>query len=333
MSGFSGTIPPANTLQAYMKSNAAFGLGPIENLTLTASVAANALTIAVKAGAVTDATSTDLVPFVFRSPTAATGDYTRINLTGASSLVVSSDSTLGTVNSTAFRLWIVMFNDGGTLRLGVINCSTSALIYPLQESIVASSTAEGGAGAADSAGVFYTGTAVTARAFRIIGLMDWESGLATAGAWSAGPTRIQLFGPGVRLPGAVIQTVLGTTSSSTANSTTTYSDAVSASITPTSAANLIRVTVSGSGMSSAAGVSCIVAIRRGTTALGPIAYLYSGAGSIYAGSTLGPYIDKPNTTASTTYNGSVKSGTGGTTVRFPDDASTYAHVLVEELMG
>lgn len=194
-----------------------FGIG-MTNGTLTASVSSNALTIAIKTLAGTDPTSTDVVDVIFRNTTAATGNYVRMKVTAATSFVFSSGSTGGATNSTAFRLWVVGFNDAGTFRLGAVNRNNA---FGLVNHGIYSSTAEGGGGAADSAGVIYTDTAVSSKALAILGYMDWDSGLSTAGTWSAGPTRSSLFGPGVPTPGSVIQQVTSTSSTlvSTSNAT------------------------------------------------------------------------------------------------------------------
>lgn len=176
------------------------------NGTLAATVAANALTVAIKSLAGTDPSATDPVYVLFRDVT--TGAYAVLTITAATSVVISDGSTLGTVNSIPFRLWIVGFNDSGTFRLGVINCTTSTAIYPLSEGIPASSTAEGGAGAADSAGVFYTGSAVATKVFSILGYADFDTGQTTAGTWALNPTRTVLYGRGTKLPGDVVQEVL-----------------------------------------------------------------------------------------------------------------------------
>ena len=63
---------------------------------------------------------------------------------------------MGIASATAVRIWIVGFNDGGTFRLGAINCAAATQIFALPEGI-ASATAEGGAGGADSAGIVYAG--------------------------------------------------------------------------------------------------------------------------------------------------------------------------------
>lgn len=177
------------------------------NLTLVCSVAASALTIAIKTKAGSDPSSTNPVNISFGSSTAATGDYTAISLTAATSFVVSSGSTLGATNNVAFRGWIVGFNDAGTFRLGVINCLSGSNIYPLRDDTLYSSTAEGGAGAADSAQVFYTGTAVTTKPLRILGYFEYSAGLAAVGTYGIVPTKVRLFTRGMSLPGQPVQFV------------------------------------------------------------------------------------------------------------------------------
>ena len=153
-----------------------------QNYTLTASVGSNALTIALKTKAGTDPTASDPVKVSFRNATDATGDYTTLTITSALSFVVSAGSTLGSVSGNNLSLWVYLFNDGGTPRLGA-----SGTLF--NEGIVKSSTAEGGAGAADSNRIIYTGTAVTNKAFRVIGLMKV---INTTGNWTTAPSVIFL---------------------------------------------------------------------------------------------------------------------------------------------
>ena len=170
------------------------------NVGLVASVATSALTIALKGADGADPSATNPVHIPFRNATAATGTPTWQSVTAALSLVISSGSTMGFTSATAGRLWIVAFDDAGTIRLGAINVLNATSVYPLRDSILVSSTAEGGAGAADSAQVFYTGTAVTTKALRILGYMEWSAGLTTAGTWDIVPTTIQVSGLGVLRP-------------------------------------------------------------------------------------------------------------------------------------
>jgi len=221
---------------------------------LAASVNANALTIAVKTHAGEDPTSGDPVYIAFRSSTATNGEESVVALTAALSLTVSGGSTLGGISGDAMRVWVVVFNDAGTLRLGVVNCFEVGIVHPLEEDQLKSSTAEGGAGAADSAGVIYTGSAVTSKPFRILGYMTWEANaLATAGLYASAPDVVQLMGPGVRKPGDVVQRRRASDAAVNTTTTTTPVDdtipqlstegetQLTRTITPTSRANVILI--------------------------------------------------------------------------------------------
>jgi hypothetical protein len=223
---------------------------------IVASVSSNALTISIKTLAGTDPTATDVVKIPFRNVTPANGDYTVLTLTSAFSLVISSGSTLGAASASPLRIWLVGFNDGGTFRLGAINCriggATPTQIFGIDEGALASSTAEGGAGAADSAGVYYTGTAVASKALCILGYLEWSAGLTTAGTWDIVPTTIQLFTKGIKKPGDTVQevftvtgvTVRGTNSipaDDTIPQITEGNFLMSLSFTPKSQANCIYI--------------------------------------------------------------------------------------------
>mgnify|MGYP001617396728 CR=1 FL=1 len=245
-------------------SNGVLGAGYLNNVGLAASVSANALTIEIKGKDGSDPSATNPVEIAFRNATATTGDYSILTITAALSLTISSGSTLGTSSGVAARLWVVIFNDGGTARLGVINCSTGTAIYPLSDDMLASSTAEGGAGGADSAGVIYTGTAVTSKAMRVIGYIEISE--TTAGTWATEDTKLQLFTPGMKLPGDVVQTRFKSISTlvTIAASNVPYDNTIpqqstegavviSDSLTPQSAINHLKVDFNGWGASDTAG--------------------------------------------------------------------------------
>jgi len=249
-----------------------------ENVAFATAAAASALTISLKGINGNDPSAINPVKVPFRNATVATGDITILSVTAATSLVVSSGSTLGTANSIAFRLWVVGFNDGGTFRLGVINCLSGTSIYPLSGFGIASATAEGGSGTADSAQVFYTGTAVTSKAYTVLGYVTYESGLATAGTWSATPTRIQPIQKDTALPGTVMQTA-STFTGAVATGTTVipWDDTIpqitegdqymSQAITPTSSANILFIDSLFHGANSqAAGMDLTVALFQDATA-------------------------------------------------------------------
>lgn len=220
------------------------------NGTIVASRATSAETIAIKTYAGTDPTASDPVTFIFRNATAGTGDYVFLQATAALSITISSGSTLGMTNSVLARIWLTVFNDASTLRLGVVNCLSGTSIMALKDDTLRSSTAEGGAGGADSAQVIYTGTAVTTKAIRTLGYLEYT--LAAVGTWGTAPSKIQLFGPGVQQPGTVVQQAVSATGAVATGTTTIPNDDtipqitegdqyLSQAITPTSAANVLIV--------------------------------------------------------------------------------------------
>lgn len=142
---------------------------------ITASVATSALTITL------NPTTLD-----FRSNPLTSGAVVSRSVPAAISVVVSSGSTLGTVNAIQSRLAVLAIDNAGTVELAVVNLAGG---NNLDESTLISTTAEGGAGAADSANVVYSTTARTNVAFRVVGYV--ESTQATAGTWATAPSTIQ----------------------------------------------------------------------------------------------------------------------------------------------
>lgn len=188
-----GTLPTATTRTLSVQNkNGTIALisdiesnnGPV-NLSIVASVAANALTISIKGFDGNDPSSSNVVSIPFRSVTPSSGDIEVLTITSATSFVVSSGSTLGTTNAVPASLVVVGFNDAGTFRLGIINPANGKLVLDG----IGSSTAEGGAGSADSAGVFYTSTAVSAKSYAVVGNIQITQ--AVAGTWVTAPSSVQ----------------------------------------------------------------------------------------------------------------------------------------------
>lgn len=294
------------------------------NVGLTGSVGSSALTIALKGANGSDPSADNPVYVPFRSPTEGTGTPVVRTATAALSLVISSGSTLGFTSAKSCRLWVVIIDDAGTLRLGAFNASDLSKIYPLRDHMIMSSTAEGGAGAADSAGVLYTGTAATSKAIRILGYMDFS--LTTAGTWDEVPDKVQIFEPGVPLPGDIVQTVFNGSGSMTRNpSVASYADVTNSSLvlTPTSAVNGVLVSYTGQLSASAGGAGinteALVTLGRGAADLSGspqnIAGVVSGAGTNQQtdGSIALSMLDLPNSASSLTYTCRLKGlNTSGT---------------------
>lgn len=297
---------------------AASALGLPVNLALAASVGSSALTVALKGQDGNDPSSTNPVKIPFPNQT---GGYDVISVTAATSVVVSSGSTLGTANGILAKLWIVGFNDGGTFRLGIVNTQESAGIMALVPYNTYSATAEGGAGGADSAGVIYAGAAVSSKAIAILGFL--EATEATAGTWATAPSKVVVFKPWMPLPGARIQTRQVTKTDVFSTTSTSYTDitGLSLSITPTSAANRVIVEAYlNYANTSAAGVH--MTLLRGATEifLGDAASSRVRASvSTTQGSSTNPmfstqlgYMDAPASAAAVTYKFQMRAGTAGT---------------------
>jgi hypothetical protein len=81
---------------------------------------------------------------------------------------------------------------------------------------------------------------------------------STAGNWSTPPTVIQLFGPGVKKPGDIVQSLYMESTAQTQNSSATpVNTQATLSITPTSAANVVRATSTGTLYSDTAGAGAL----------------------------------------------------------------------------
>lgn len=180
--------------------------GDIINGTIVESNGTNAATFALKTLAGADPSTDDPVLICFRNATAATGDFVYRTVTAALSVVIPSGATLGAVNATAFDVVVALFDDGGTIRLGVMNpTAADGTTYAVaQVPPIASSTTIGTG--SDSAKTWYTGTGVTSKAYVVLGIARYTGGpgLTTAGSWNVSPTTLQPFGPGIPLPNVAL---------------------------------------------------------------------------------------------------------------------------------
>lgn len=336
-----GTITGSGTLQ--ISHSAPPGGNTLAiNLGLTITAGSSALTIALKDQGGNDPSATSPVLVPFRSSTGTTGTVTWLSVEAATSLVISSGSTLGVTSSKGFRLWVVGFNDASTFRLGVINCLSGTTIYPLSVQGIASSTAEGGAGAADSAQVFYTGSAVTSKAYTVLGYIEWNSSGLTAGTWTTtNLSLVQIFGPGIPLPNHTVQTVFASTTTQTDfTSTTMANSALAGTITASSAANLINITAKGAGFINKGGVICGLLLADNTTDLGAYDYLWVGAAATTGVEAhMGMELTyQSNSTSAKTYRvrGAVSTTTGSPTFSWPIvdfiSANAWASMIIKELM-
>ncbi len=152
------------------------------NCTIATSVGSNALTIALKDNTGADTSTLSPCSIAFRNATAATGTYVTRSVTGALSLVVSSGSTLGCISAVQCTLYVYAVDTGSGVVLGVVNGAV------FDQGALVSSTAEGGAGAADSTQVLYTTSAQSNKPVRLIAKVLATQ--ATAGTWATAPSLV-----------------------------------------------------------------------------------------------------------------------------------------------
>ncbi len=196
----------ANMLAAFGQPNSSLA---VKNLGLTATVGASALTIALKqADAATNPTAANPVGIGFRSSTLTAGAFNMRSATAATSLVVSSGSTLGQVSTKAGYIYIYAIDNAGAIELAV-----SSTKY--DEGTLVTTVAEGGAGAADDAYTIYSTTARSNVPIRLIGRA--LSTQTTAGTWAAAMTELSVipFFTGRQSVVGTAQTSNGTTTSNT----------------------------------------------------------------------------------------------------------------------
>jgi hypothetical protein len=154
------------------------------NVGIAASTASSALTVSLKDASGADPSATSPVKIPFRSSTLATGTVTIRSVTAALSMTVSSGSTLGQASNQAEYVYVYAIDNAGTVELAV---STSNMF---QEGLRYSTTAEGGAGGADSRTTLYSTTARANVPVKLLGRI--RSTQVTAGTWAAAPTEISV---------------------------------------------------------------------------------------------------------------------------------------------
>lgn len=342
-SGFFNLISPTNLpIGASGLSNSALSFDVPVNLQLNATVATNALTIAVKGNNGSDASATNPILIPFRNSTIATGSPQIVSLQSALSVTIASGSSVGCVSAQACRLWVIAICSTGLECTGsagsdvvgvcVYNALSGTTVASIDESAL--QTSEAGTSGGNLAQKFYCNiSAVTSRAVRILGYVDVQE--TTAGTWATGPTKVQLFGPGIRKPGEVVQSLYASISVVATSSTYTFPapSLLSQSITLQSAANPVRSFATVNGASGGGGGStfktqiyrAVGASIACTTAVGKPQSV-SATNIAAQGSLVMFGFDSPNTVSQITY---------GICVGITTTAGSAADgmMLIEEIMG
>ena len=123
----------------------------------------------------------------FRASPLTSGTITTIAVPSAISVTIPSTSTMGTVSAQQSRIVVIAINNAGTVELAAVNISGGSV---LDETTLITTTAAVAAG--NSATAYYSTTARTSVAYRVVGYI--ESTQATAGTWVTAPSTIQGYG-------------------------------------------------------------------------------------------------------------------------------------------
>lgn len=158
----------------------------IQNLGLSFSVAGGALICLLQQrDGVSDPDENNPVIVSFPPYPLTTGSFNVRTVTAEKSMVISSGSTMGHISGAASTLYWYLIDNGGSVEMAV-----SSRFYGTQ-GVFSSTTAEGGAGGADSFSTIYTMEARSNVPFLLIAkTVDTQ---VTAGTWAATPSEVRLY--------------------------------------------------------------------------------------------------------------------------------------------
>lgn len=152
-----------------------------KNISLDSTIGSSEITFHFKTKTGNTPSSTDPIEIDFRSATSATGTNSKVQGTASITTTISSGSTAGFVSGSTHYLYIYALNNAGT-----IEAAWSQAFF--DDGSIVSTTAEGGAGAADSNATMYSTTARSNVACRL--LYRCKFSLTTAGTWDEKPDEI-----------------------------------------------------------------------------------------------------------------------------------------------
>ncbi len=262
---------------------------------------------------------------MFRDPAIANGDpfFRRITMT---QMTIASGNTLGTASGNVpFRLWMVGVDTGSgvipALFQSVTGGSTPTAVAMIDEGTVQSTT--GGTGGSTAA-TYYSPVTLTSRPIRILGYLEWGSGLTTAGTWASKPTKIQLFGPGIKKPGDVVQVVRNQTGAvATGTTQIPFDDTIpqntegdqymTQAISPTSSPNLLSISSKAALSTNVTGTNMTMALFQDSTANALQAISRYEATAGVADNIQIDHLVQAASTASTTFKIRAGTGAAGTT--------------------
>ena len=214
------------------------------------------------------------------------GTYVVREVTGDTSLTLSSGSSLGTAINETTRVYVAAIDNNGTVELAAYNpkpyvsTTTAARVTQLfkpSEAATYTTTAEGGAGGADSAATLYSTSARTGIYLRKIAYIDVTMS-GTIGQWSNNPTDVTVIGPGTPVTGDVIQEIATHSYAVVRTTTNTVPDdgtipqigeggpGLWATMTHTKSANCLQVDALSLVSNAAAGFAAVTHLHRNSEA-------------------------------------------------------------------
>lgn len=277
-----------------------------ENISITASVGAKALTVALKGEDGNDPSATNQVNIKFRSATLTDSRPTTIAITAAAAVVLPSGGTLGFTAAEAGRLYVWAINNAGAVELAL---SRTADLFPESNLVT---TVAIGAGS-DLATAMYSTTQRTGVACHCIGYVEITTG-GVAGEWDNSPTKVQVMYEGIKRTGDVVQTQYFQTGGhvSGSDAVVPYDDTIPAitegyelmtlAITPTSLMNKLYIDVKGA-FSEATNTGEYIAICLHQDAISPALAVgaASVAGVTYLQTVAFTHVMTTGTVSSTTF--------------------------------
>lgn len=237
----------------------------VQNLGWSVTVGSSAITIAMKQidGSTNPSTGSASVNIGFRSATLTSGAVNVRSVTSSLSMTVSNGSSLGFASATATqRVYLGAIDNAGTVELCCWTSLSGTNLRRFNDGDIVTTTAEGGAGAADSAQTIYSTTARTSVPLRVLGYIEIQA--AASFAWTNSPTVVRVVQPNMPMTGDIVQKVETVTGAmNTGSNTVPFDDTTplgtegneyqTRAITPTSAINILYVENQGHYASSATG--------------------------------------------------------------------------------
>ena len=168
-------------------------IGGLDNVGLSVTMAANAVTIALKGADGNDPSVSNPVRITFPGTSETDGkSYTR-EVTSALSLTIPSGATLGTVDAVNSRVWVTAVDNDGAVVLSVSQRVASTgknnvtQVVPFIGNTQSTQTISAGS---DTAAAYYAASTLSSKAFAVLGAFD--STQATAGTWASSATSIKV---------------------------------------------------------------------------------------------------------------------------------------------